>query len=58
MTKNNNYILGDVPGCRMGVELIRPNFPTTTVRKMATLVAVASAVGEAAGHMSSPGLSA
>lgn len=58
MTKNINYILGDVPGCRTGVELIRPNFPTTTVRKTATLVAVASAVGEAAGHMSSPGLSA
>jgi len=58
MAKNNNIILGGVPGCWTGVELIRPNFPTTTVRKTATVVAVASAVGEAAGHMSSNGLSA
>jgi len=54
----NNIILGGVPGCWTGVELIRPNFPTTTVRKTATVVAVASADGEAEGHMSSRGLSA
>jgi len=58
MAKNKNIILGCVPGCWTGVELIRPNFPTTTVRKTATVVAVASAVGEVAGHMSSRGLSA
>jgi hypothetical protein len=48
---------GNFPGCWTGVELIRPNFPTTTVRKTTTVVAVANAVGEAASHMSS-GLSA